>query len=380
MKNIANIHDCYGCGVCAVICPKKIIKIQLNKNGFYEPTINEIDKCNECGLCMATCAYLDKNISTPGDTVKEKSYAGWSKNTSVRQKCSSGGIGFEVAQQLVKKDYKLCGVKYNYTSQKAEHFIANNIEDYMPSIGSKYIQSYTYNGFYLFNKKDKFCVTGTPCQIDSLRRYTQKLKCENNFILIDFFCHGVPSMLMWDKYISDMRNKIGDIQDISWRSKQTGWHDSWAMSAKGENNNYYFSLYSKGDIFFKFFLSDICLGKACYKYCKYKTTSSADIRIGDLWGKEYKENNEGVSAMLTYTRKGEEVISLLHNCEVKNLPVKIVAEGQMKKSPKYPWIYPFILYKLRGNKTLTLIYKYIQIYKVSLLPKHFISKIKGINL
>lgn len=37
--NISNIHDCYGCGVCATICPPKIIEIKLNPDGFYEPFI-----------------------------------------------------------------------------------------------------------------------------------------------------------------------------------------------------------------------------------------------------------------------------------------------------------------------------------------------------
>lgn len=35
--NISNIHDCYGCGVCAVVCSQKIIEISLNSDGFYEP-------------------------------------------------------------------------------------------------------------------------------------------------------------------------------------------------------------------------------------------------------------------------------------------------------------------------------------------------------
>ena len=37
MNNISNIHDCYGCGVCATVCAKQIISIELNGDGFYEP-------------------------------------------------------------------------------------------------------------------------------------------------------------------------------------------------------------------------------------------------------------------------------------------------------------------------------------------------------
>lgn len=43
--NISSVKDCYGCGVCAASCPHKIIKIQLNKKGFYEPVLVDKDKC-----------------------------------------------------------------------------------------------------------------------------------------------------------------------------------------------------------------------------------------------------------------------------------------------------------------------------------------------
>ena len=33
MNNISNIHDCYGCGVCATVCAKQIISIELNGDG-----------------------------------------------------------------------------------------------------------------------------------------------------------------------------------------------------------------------------------------------------------------------------------------------------------------------------------------------------------
>lgn len=33
MNNISHIHSCYGCAVCAIACPKKIIDVRLNSNG-----------------------------------------------------------------------------------------------------------------------------------------------------------------------------------------------------------------------------------------------------------------------------------------------------------------------------------------------------------
>lgn len=54
---------------------------------------------------------------------------------------------------------------------------------------------------------------------------------EDNFVLMDFFCHGVPTLLLWNKYLSEVEAKIGDATFVSWRNKTTGWQDSWAMCA-----------------------------------------------------------------------------------------------------------------------------------------------------
>lgn len=65
--------------------------------------------------------------------------------------------------------------------------------------------------------------------------------------------------------------------------------------------------------------------------------SSADIRIGDLWGKAYINNEDGVSAAIAFTSKGNEILRQC-NCELREHPFSLVAEGQMKASPlKKKW-------------------------------------------
>lgn len=364
--NISEIKNCYGCGVCASACPRKIISLSLNSDGFYEPHIEVQDQCIECGICVEVCAYSHTDISLEHDFLK--SYAAWSKDVAVRQKCSSGGIGFEIGRYLIGKGFKACGVRYNVELGCAEHYIASTIEELIPSIGSKYIQSYTMDGFKAINRKEKYLVTGTPCQIDSFRRYIKKFRCEDNFVLLDFFCHGVPSMLLWQKYASWAEQKVGKLTYVSWRNKFTGWHDSWAMAIDGELNgetvdwhdsynflirgkkSYLNSRLSQNDMFYRFFLSDTCLGKACYESCKYKCDkSSADIRIGDLWGKEYGKDEKGVSGVIAFTQKGESLLRQC-NCVLESQPMNIVAEGQMKTNPQMNIFGKLIMHELKNPK------------------------------
>ena len=391
MNNISHIKDCYGCGVCATVCPKKIIDISLNEEGFYQPQITEMDKCVECGICLDVCAFNHVELAPKKEDIH--AYAGWSKEPAVRRKCSSGGVGFEIGRSLIQKGYKVCGVRYDVAEQRAEHYIAATVEELIQSAGSKYIQSYTLDGFKAINRKEKYLVTGTPCQIDSFRRYIQKFRVEDNFVLMDFYCHGVPSMLVWKKYIKDVEKITGPITYASWRNKFTGWHDSWAMAMDGEahgekvnwhdsynmlireKKSYYNSRLSQGDLFYAFFLGNMCLGKACYKDCKYKYDhSSADIRIGDLWGKTYQDNEDGVSAAIAFTEQGNEVLKN-SNIELVDHSFELVAEGQIKLKIQMPLLRRHVISQLKTKRSLKSIHNE---YNILLLPNRILRKLKYI--
>lgn len=369
-ENIGNIRNCFGCGVCCASCPKKIITMKLNDNGFYEPRIFDNEKCIHCGICVDVCAFSHKERSLEKTTIS--SWAAWSEDDDVRRKCSSGGIGFEIGRQLLKQGYKVIGCRYSAEKQRAEHYIAATEEELIQSIGSKYIQSITEEAFSHINKKEKYLVTGTPCQIDSFRRMIRKYRCEDNFILLDFFCHCVPSMLAWKAYMKKVEKKVGKITYASWRNKfDYGWHDSWLMGIDGTRHGtpvnwhdsynilirgkktFYQSRMSQGDMFYKLFLGDVCLNKACEKDCKYKyNQSSADIRIGDLWGSVYAKDEKGVSALISFTQKGKNVIENLKGVTLIEHPFKVVAEGQMKENAHHKELSSIIMKMLRENVAL----------------------------
>lgn len=234
-QNISHIHDCFGCGVCAASCAKKIISIELNRDGFYEPSITDESQCTHCGVCTDVCAFSHTELAN-NEAAPVRSWAAWSNVEDVRHKCSSGGIGYEIGKQLIAQGYHAVGCRYDIKEQRAEHYIATTVEDFTASVGSKYIQSYTAEAFSQIKKRgQKYLVTGTPCQIDSFRRMIRKFKCEENFILLDFFCHCVPSMHAWKAYMKMLEPKIGKITYASWRNKfDYGWHDSWLMGMEGE--------------------------------------------------------------------------------------------------------------------------------------------------
>jgi coenzyme F420-reducing hydrogenase beta subunit len=343
---IQNIRNCYGCGLCVTVCPHNAIKIDLNDDGFYEPTMVNPELCTNCGLCYSVCSYI--NTHKDECYVPVSSYSAWSRDSDVRQKSTSGGVCYEVARFLISQGYNYCGVEYNPQKNRAEHILIHTIDDIKKTQGSKYIQSYTIDGFRAINRKEKNLIIGTPCQIASFRRYIQKFKCEDNFILVDFFCHGVPSRLLWEKYYSFHSSKLGIVSNVTWLNKLRGWKAGYCITIKNSQSTYK-SSQCEGDVFFILFLGDACLGKACYDQCKFRYNSSlADIRIGDLWSKKIATDDLGTCATIAFTKKGDDV---LKSCDIflKEFSFEDVADGQMKSEILRPWYYWITKKILRTN-------------------------------
>lgn len=370
--SVTNICDCFGCGLCASVCPKRAINLNLNDDGFYNPYVDST-LCVECGICIDICSFSHNGLSRPLTPLY--SYGAWSNDSELRQKCSSGGVAYELSRYLLNNGYKVCAVRYNIHDERAEHYIASTEEELQCSAGSKYIQSYTVEAFRQINRNDKYLITGTPCQIDSFRRYIRKFRIEDNFILMDFFCHSVPSLLAWRKYLKITEKRTGKLENVSWRNKLTGWHDSWLMHLEG-NKGSVKSWFSKGDLFYKLFLGDYCCNPACIKNCKFKyDRSSADIRIGDFWGNTYKNDESGVSSVVAFTEQGDELIKSL-DCVVVEYPFKIVAEGQMKKNAGKAYTSSFIMRALKDQNTDEDTFRFIcKVEGILRLPHRLLNKL-----
>ncbi len=387
--NISKLKDCYGCGICVKACPTHIIALKLNSDGFYTPVISDRQKCIECGLCLKVCAFNHSEVAAGPGKPAPRAYAAWSNDPDVRRRCSSGGVGFEIGKALLAAGYKAVGVRYNPQSHRAEHYVASTLEEFIASTGSKYIPSYTVDALMQLDRTQKYFFTGTPCQIDSMRRHIRHFRLEDNFVLLDFFCHGVPSQNLWLNYErTQLTPQVSNPTFVSWRTKRYGWHDSWAVNASDKNvcatlaePEYDYSCrWSRGDLFYKFFLDDLCLNHCCYTDCKYKRLSSAaDLRIGDLWGQTYESDNKGVSALIAFTERGNEVIeSIKSTCTLQSQTIDTVAQGQIRKVPKMPRIRSKILQALKNEPLARINDTIVRRYEMSRLPQRAWRKIKCI--
>lgn len=313
----AAVNSCTSCGVCAATCKRDAISLVLDSEGFYRPIINH-SQCNDCGVCTKICYKFDKTVKiTTKEILKGKPlYAAWSNDDEVVNNTTSGGIGDLLAHQLQKEGYNVVGVIYNESKTKAEHKVTNSIEDLIFFRGSKYIQSYTYDAFkHIVNnsRNEKYAVFGTPCQIYALNRLVTKRNIRCNFLFVDLYCHGCPSLYAWIKCQSDIkkRNCVEKFSKVTFRSKIKGWGRFIVLLESGGKK--FFAGNVVNDKFYELFFSDQILNDACHDCDLRSTLEYTDIRLGDFWGKKFLNNYRGVSAVSISTKLGEEIFNKIKN-------------------------------------------------------------------
>lgn len=162
-------------------------------------------------------------------------------NNELRENSSSGGIFSLLAGEIIKNSGKVYGAAFDKDYRGVHHEYIEDIKNIGRLRGSKYVQS-SIGHTYKEVKKDleknrKVLFSGTPCQIAGLYAYLGK--DYDNLITQDIVCHGVPSPLIWKKYM-DFREKEADskINDVTFRNKKMGWRN-YSLNIQFLNNKTY---------------------------------------------------------------------------------------------------------------------------------------------
>ena len=297
---------CCGCAACMSICPQSAITMKEDEKGFLYPEVDE-KKCVDCGLCKTVC-----NSEENKNKIKT-SYLVKIKDPVQHMLSQSGGAFSAISAAIFDNEGLVFGVAEDENFE-AVFGMASNKEELDRMHGSKYMQArvdYTYREIEsaLLNKKVLF--SGTPCQVDALKKYLQKKRvCLDNLYTVDIICHGVPSVLLWRNITKQAYQKVGAIHKaISRDNLYSGW---------GSNASSFYGIdkYITND-FNNVFYTNLCLRDSCYE-CKYASTERCgDITIGDAWGVKKNDpdfaDSRGVSLMLINSEKGEELFNCFKN-------------------------------------------------------------------
>ena len=341
MIHINDKAKCSGCYACAAKCPKNCIKMVSDDEGFWYPQV-DVSICIDCKLCEKTCPILSHEPLA--EDVNPIAYAAKNKNDSVRLRSSSGGIFFALASDVLAQGGVVFGAAFD-ADFNVVHKCIERIED-MPALqGSKYVQSrigdtYRQAQAYLTEGKRVF-FSGTPCQIEGLLAYLGK--SYDNLITQDLICHGVPSPMVWQKYVAYRRSAANGAQvaNVAFRNKKNGWA-RYSLQMDFENGIEYRATPDK-DPMMQVFLKNLCLRPSCYD-CGFKTISrKSDITLADYWGIKSihpdMDDDKGASLVIIHSEKGRELFDRIReklDCVETDLSVGIKNNTSMVRSSYLP--------------------------------------------
>ena len=353
------LRSCTGCGVCASVCGKNAITIQLDAEGFYKPVVDE-DKCVECSLCKKSCYKYDENLIQ--SDAHEVCYAAVNKDNEQLRASSSGGISRALMEECINRGYKVMGCAYDTKENIAKSVVASSIDELDQFYGSKYFQSLTSEGFDEILKdrtEQKYAIFGTPCQIYGFSQTSKYKRNPDKYFLVDIFCHGCPSMKLWKSYLNYTNKKTGcsEYDRVVFRSKTHAWHEyCFDFFSKSKQ---YSSKKSKDPFYDIFFGMDI-MNEACYDCNSRSTMAYGDIRLGDYWGEKYDTNTKGVSAVVLKSARGVDIFNAVKDkLLVEDATLEHILIGQSYGKPhKYNnERRDFLLNKLSDSSDLQCIYK-----------------------
>lgn len=315
---------CYGCGCCAALCEQEAITMKIDAQGFLTPHVNN-DQCNQCGLCAKVCP----SMSSPQlfNVLSDFPFALWSKNAEIRLSASSGGAALSLGLTLNKTGFHVLGAVFEKDFCRVHHIVAKSPQEILRTTGSKYVQSDMSRALRgaLENKKKDYIVFGTPCQIAGIRKTVESMNLADHYCLVDFFCHGVPSYLLWWGFLNDIQVRTGKLQHLELRNKAKGWHD-YSLFCVGSEGRFIEKTFLKTR-FARFYLSNYCLSETCYT-CKYGRYSAGDLRLGDFWGRDFQADFLGTSLGIPFTEKGYQLIENTEDLEFRSMPAASLINSQ----------------------------------------------------
>ncbi len=309
---ITDKENCAGCTACKAICPKDAISMKEDNEGFLYPEIDK-EKCTNCGLCKKICPIANP---VKEDKKEQKAYLVNNKNEEIRSESTSGGAFTAIAEYVIDNNGVVFGATFD-DKFNVHHTYVEKKEDLIKFRGSKYVQSAlkdTFKEVKEFLNNDRWvCFSGTPCQIEGLKRYLGKEY--KKLITVDIVCHAVPSPKFWRKYLKWQKNNLGteNINKILFRDKSKYGYKYSTMTIKTDKG-----IYAKGvesDPYLRAFFGDLSDRPACYNCAFKKQYRVSDFTIWDCFSVEEFDKNmdddKGTTRILVHTSKGREIFNTI---------------------------------------------------------------------
>ena len=310
-------ENCCGCGACAQVCHRSCIEMVKDMEGFMYPKVF-LENCVGCLKCESVCP----SVGELSPRLPICDYAIINLCDEVRTQSSSGGIFYELAKRFIEKNGVVFGARFD-EKYRVCHDVADNLLGVQNFQGSKYVQSEIGSTFVQvkeFLKKGKYVLfSGTPCQVAGLKKFLHK--DYEKLLMVDCICHGVPSPLVFEKYLTEIIGKSNNIM-FKFRDKTEGWY-GYHVKIQFTNGVISYNQKWTNDPYMQLFVSNYSLRPSCYNCPAKSGRSGSDITLGDFWGVDkvmpQMFDNKGTSLVLANTQKGKDILDAIVDLKVERV-------------------------------------------------------------
>lgn len=335
-------EKCCGCGACAAVCPKDAIIMEPDEKGFVYPHFSS-SKCVNCNLCAHVCPSRAHSSSTEFERC---AYVCQNKNLNVRQNSTSGGVFTAISDTVLSSGGVVYGAAYDGNLQVV-HCRADDQNERNKMCGSKYVQSNIQFVFehILDDLKDRMVLfSGTPCQVDAVKRYCAKSPNVDRLITCDIVCYGVPSPMVFSSHIKYLEKRyhcriVDYLHRPSGRGFQWGCDNDLAITdtKKELRETAWINVYRQ------LFYSGISKRDCCCS-CQYTSVE----RIGDITIADCRQAKslvsdwdlyDGVSSIIVNSRSGKQLLEKSRaQLNIKRVEIEDIDQPPLhtpcEKSPK----------------------------------------------
>lgn len=335
---------CHSCGACQAVCPVDAIRFRESVGGQFYPAIDD-ELCTECGLCLTVCAGIASNSSL-GDALPQDPFTGVCLESWVGRACDpavytggqSGGVVSQILLDLLDSgEVDACAVVRMPAGNppRPSAVLARGRQEILEAQKSKYCPVPVLEILREAKRKNwRIAMVGLSCHFHALS-LIENTRIDVASIVklrVGLICERVLTLAALDYLVA--RAQQGDSRaKLVFKDKcRTGYPGDVTVQDDGGN----VSIVPRSE---RMAIKDLFTPARC-RLCFDKMNVLADVTVGDPWGIEEADKENGESVVVARTDAGRSAVSraaVNGHLSLRPVAYDAILEGQGIDRKRIDW-------------------------------------------
>lgn len=255
-----------------------------------------------------------------------KSYVGYSTNSDIRYRATSGGVGTSLIKWMFDKGVIGTSVSFDFDARSLKYVpkMIHSFSEYKIS-GSIYqeIDLINFIKTHINNINGTFACFTLPCQTRAIRTIVEK--AGHKTIIIGLTCSSQQTLDATKFLLKRMKINTKNVCNLQYRGN--GWPSGIQIETNTGKN---FFVANNKSVWNEIFHSRLFIREKCFM-CQNTLNEQSDIALADPWLNEYKSEKQGLTICTSFSLKG---YNLLSSCSkdgyinLRSIPYDKLIESQ----------------------------------------------------